>query len=405
MLTSLTARFRHASPELKLFAGASLVFGMAYSIFDSVFNNYLNASFSLTGFQRSFLEFPRELPGFLAVFATALVWFLSSRRLGALSLVLGVVGSLLIGFASTSYPVMVLWLFIYSLGNHLLMPVATTIGMELARDGATGARLGQLNALRNLATILGSFIVFIGFRYLSMTFQHSFAIVAVLFAISAFLMFRIRPEKAQKPNSYLKLHREYRTYYLLAILFGSRKQLFFTFAPWVIVNIYDQPTQTLATLLTIGGIIGIIFQPILGRAIDRLGERTVLAAEAVMLVFVCLLYGFSGSLFAPQTAFYITCVCYLMDQILFSVGIARSTYLKKIALHPGDIQPALTTALTIDHIFSIGIALVGGVVWSTLGYQYVFLIGVAIAAINFFVALSIRIPVKTGAPAAPAQAG
>ncbi len=405
MLNSWTVRLRNASRELKLFAGASLVFGMAYSIFDSVFNNYLNATFSLSGFQRSFLEFPRELPGFLAVFATALVWFLSSRRLGALALVLGVAGSLLIGFASSSYPVMVLWLFIYSLGNHLLMPVSTTIGMELARDGATGARLGQLNALRNLATIIGSFIVFIGFRYLSMTFQNSFTLAAALFALAAVLMFRMRPEKAQKPNRYLKLHREYSLFYLLAVLYGSRKQLFLTFAPWVIVNVYHQPTQTLATLMTIGGIIGIIFQPILGRAIDRLGERAVLAAEAVLLVGVCLLYGFSGRLFSPQTAFLITCGCYLADQILMSVSMARSTYLKKIALHPGDIQPALTTALTIDHLFSISVALLGGLIWNAFGYQYVFLMGVGIALINFFAALRIRIPAGVEAAAAPAQAG
>ena len=74
---------------------------------------------------------------------------------------------------------MVVWLFIYSLGQHLFMPVASTIGMELAEEGKTGQRLGQLNAIRNLAAILGSFIVFLGFKYLGFTFQHTFAIAAV----------------------------------------------------------------------------------------------------------------------------------------------------------------------------------------------------------------------------------
>ena len=58
---------------------------------------------------------------------------------------------------------MVLWLFIYSLGQHIFMPVASTVGMELAREGKTGQRLGQLNALRNIATITGSALVFVGF--------------------------------------------------------------------------------------------------------------------------------------------------------------------------------------------------------------------------------------------------
>jgi hypothetical protein len=61
--------------ELKLFAGASLVMGAAYSMFDSIFNNFLDQRFAITPFQRSFLEFPRELPGFLVVFVSAALGF------------------------------------------------------------------------------------------------------------------------------------------------------------------------------------------------------------------------------------------------------------------------------------------------------------------------------------------
>jgi predicted MFS family arabinose efflux permease len=144
--------------------------------------------------------------------------------------------------------------------------------------------------------------------------------------------------------------------------------------------------------MTIGGIIGILFQPFLGRMVDRLGERTVLAGEAVLLVFVCLGYGFSRFVFPAQAAFWITCACYLLDQMLMSVGMARSTYMKKTALDPAHVQPALTAGVTIDHVFSITTALVGGVIWNTWGYQYVFLLGVAIALVNFGVALQVRIP-------------
>ena len=74
--------------------------------------------------------------------------------------------------------------------------------------------------------------------------------------------------------------------------------------------------------------------------------------------------------------------------------MARSTYIKKIALQPSDIQPALSASLTIDHFFSIGVALLGGVIWSAFGYQYVFLAGTIIAVLNFFFAARIRIPTK-----------
>ncbi len=75
-----------------------------------------------------------------------------------------------------------------------------------------------------------------------------------------------------------------------------------------------------------------------------------------------------------------------------SVNMARATYINKIALQPDDVQPALTFSVTIDHVFSIAIALIGGVIWNVFGYQYVFLIGVVLAIINFFAASRIKIP-------------
>jgi predicted MFS family arabinose efflux permease len=389
---NILTRIKQSSRELLLFAVAALVLGMAFSMMDATFNNFLNEKFSLTGFQRSFLEFPRELPGFLVVFVSAALSFLCSRRLSVVAMLLGAVGALLIGFASSSYGVMIVWLFIYSMGNHLFMPLASTIGMELAREGQDGRRLGQLNAIRNLAAIFGSALVFLGFKYLGFTFQHTFAIAAGLLLLAALLIYAMTPEPVSDRRGYLQLHKEYRLYYALNVLSGARKQLFITFAPWVLVQVFQQPTQIMATLFTIGGVIGILFQPLLGWAIDKLGERFVLAAEAVILVFVCLGYGFAKFVFPADTAFLVVCACFLLDQMIFSVSMARATYMKKIALQPDHIQPALTAAVTIDHVFSISAALVGGLIWNAFGFQYVFLMGMGLAIINFFTALRVRIP-------------
>lgn len=394
------------SRELKLFIGAALAMGMAYSIIESTFNNFLNERFALGGFERSFLEFPRELPGLLVIAVSALLWFLCSRRLAAVAMVLGAAGTALMGFLSPTYAFMVLWLFIYSLGQHIFLPLSSSIGMELAEEGKAGQRLGQLNAVRNLAAILGSFLVFLGFKYLGISFHHTFALAAIGFVIASVLLFSMKKEQTQPAAVHLKLYKEYRLYYLLSILYGSRKQLFLTFAPWALVTVFHQPTQTIATLLTLGGVIGILFQPMLGWATDRLGERFVLASESVLLVFVCSGYGFAKFLFSEHTAFLIACGCFLADQMLMSVNMARSTYMKKIALHQSHVQPALTMSVSIDHIFSIAVALLGGMIWKTFGFQYVFLLGTLIAFGNFFLALQVNVPARCSTPesAAPALA-
>jgi predicted MFS family arabinose efflux permease len=190
----------------------------------------------------------------------------------------------------------------------------------------------------------------------------------------------------------LKVHKRYGLYYWLSILFGTRKQIFLTFAPWVLVTVFHQPTALIATLLTIAGIIGIFFQPLLGRAIDHLGERFVLCGEAFLLIFVCAGYGLAGKLFSETPALIVACACFITDQLLMSVNMARSTYLKKIAEHPSHITPTLTLAVSLDHVFSIAIALLGGVVWAKWGYRTVFMCGSGIALVNLVSASFITTP-------------
>jgi predicted MFS family arabinose efflux permease len=378
--------------ELKLFIATTLALGLATSMMDSTFNNFLAARFGLSGIQRSVLELPRELPGFLTAFVSAIFCFLCSRRLGALAMSLCAAGAMLIGFASPSYACMLAWLFIYSTGQHVFLPLSFSVGMELSEEGKEGRRLGQLNVVRNFAAIAGSFLVFLGFRFLKFNFHHTFFLAAFAYVAGACAMCAMKPEKTQGAAIYFQLRKEYRLYYLLSILYGSRKQIFLTFAPWVLVTVFHQPTQTIATLLTIGGGVGLFFQPLLGWTIDKMGERFVLASESTLLIFVCLCYGFGKSLLPEHIAFLIACVCFVLDQMLMSVNMARSTYMKKVALDPTHVQPALTTSVSIDHVFSIGVALAGGVIWSAFGFQYVFLLGGLVAVGGLIAALQIKLP-------------
>ena len=397
LVRGIKRRFPAVHRDLALFISTIAAVGFADSIFNSVFNNFLNDSFNLNSFNRTFLEFPRESGGFLVIFVSAALFFLRSRRLAVAATLAGAVGLVLMALFSVSFHWMFAWLFIFSLGQHMFMPLNTSISMELAHEGKTGRRLGQLNALRNAAAIAGSFMVFMGFKYFHFNFKASFLIAASFYLTGAMLLLSMKPGRAHPPALHLKLHKEYRLYYWLSILFGTRKQIFLTFAPWVLVTVFHQPTAILATLLTIAGIAGIVFQPYLGKAVDALGEKFVLGCEAFSLIFVCAGYGLSKSLFSEHVAFMIAAVCFIADQLLMSVGMARSTYLKKIAVKPEHITPTLTMAITLDHIFSITVALTGGIIWAKWGYQKVFLLGAGIAVVNLISVQFIRIKGKTKA--------
>jgi len=86
--------------------------------------------------------------------------------------------------------------------------------------------------------------------------------------------------------------------------------------------------------------------------------------------------------------------CFILDGMLISVSMARATYLKKIAVDPEHVTPTLNMGTTIDHFFSISVALFSGIIWFKLGYQYVFVLGALIAVANFFSVLRIKIPAR-----------
>jgi MFS family permease len=389
-LRSYTNKIKAIPKDFLVFLWAIAFFSFSQGIFDSVFNNFLSETFKLTNFQRGIIEIPRELPGFLVIFVSALFFFLCSRRLAALAVFILACGTLGLGLFSFHFSSMLVFLFIFSVGQHLFLPLNSSIGMQLAKEGKTGKRLGQLTGMGNMFAIFGSFFVFVIFRFFHVGFRSVFIIGCIGFFIAVFFISLMSPDKPTKAKARFVLRKEYRLFYWLNILYGTRKQIFLTFAPWVLVKVFSQKTQTVALLLTIAGIIGIFFKPALGRAIDRFGEKSILAGEALLLIVVCLGYGFSKFIFPERIALPVLFACYIADNLMMSVGMARATYLKKIAVKEEDISQTLTMGVTIDHIFSISIAALSAVLWQFFGFQYVFLLGGVIALVNFFSVLKIR---------------
>ncbi len=381
----------NTTKDRQLYFIAILAMGLAGAMVDSSFNNFLKANWDIGGLARSSLELPRELPGFLNVFVAASLAFLPGRRIGAVAFALQAAGIALLALFSSSFSVMTIWLFMYSLGQHVFLPLQQSIGMELASEGGEGALLGRANATRNLAQVAGGGFVFVAFGVFHVSFQGNFLIVAlVLLAGAAALALMSTPKRDHKTSG-LILKRKYGLFYLLSVLFGTRKQLFITFAPWVIVSVYGKPTSVMAVLYLLGGLAGVFFQPLLGRMVDKRGSRFMLGLEALLLVPVCLFYGFARFVFSDQVAFIIISGAYIMDSVLLSFGMARSIYLKKIADTPADIAPTLAMGISIDHVFSISVALISGIIWDRAGYQWVFMAGAGIAVLNFVATRFVRI--------------
>ena len=77
-----------------------------------------------------------------------------------------------------------------------------------------------------------------------------------------------------------------------------------------------------------------------------------------------------------------------------------TSYLRSITPDPAEVTPALSTGLSIDHVVSIVCAYLGGLVWTNWGPQYVFLIALALSAVNLFVIRLVKLPARQEADAA-----
>ncbi len=114
--------------------------------------------------------------------------------------------------------------------------------------------------------------------------------------------------------------------------------------------------------------------------------------RALLLMMICMTYAFAGDVFSGPWVIRVLYAAYVLDHILFALRVARTTYLKKIALDPADITPTISLGITIDHVVAMTLPVLSGFIWERYGHQYVFLLAAAIAVAGFFICLRIRIP-------------
>lgn len=361
-------------PQLILFFCAVACFATAMGIHESIFNNYLWDVFGLSAGQRGWLEFPRELPGFLVVAMAGVLCMLAVTHLGAvgtLTFGLGLVGIVLVGHRF--WPMMGM-MMMASAGLHLTQPALSSIALGLASDGNRGRSMGRMGSIATMGTVIGTGSVWLFFDKTEPQYAVGFLCAAAMAGVASLIYATMHIPHLHQPRARLVIRRKYRLYYLLETFFGARKQIFITFGVWVLIDVYGQAATGIAQLLMIGAVIGIFSQPLVGAIIDRFGERPVMIFDGIALALVCLGYGYAMRLAPTQAqALTIARVCFVADNLLFALGTGRAVYLSRIADSPQDLTSTLAMGVSINHIASMSIPAVAGIVWEVFGYERVFL--------------------------------
>lgn len=377
----------HDARDMRLFVLASVLMGLGACVNSSIFNNYLKDVFSLDVARRTFLEFPREAPGFLVSLFVASLALMGEVRIAFIANLAASAGMMALGWIPSSFILMVGSVFIYSSGQHVYMPLGNAIGMGFAKKGREGAVLGRIFAINTIALVGGTIVLLAALRFAKLSYRAAFTSGSVLYLGAALAMLAMSPRKGAGKPRRLVIKKRYSRFYLLSVMYGARKQLFITFGPWMLVDLFRQPVETMTFLFLVISIVGIGAQPLVGKLTDRFGPRAVLGGEALLTIGVCSIYAFAPELLPPGAALAAIASCYVVDQAANAVTMTRAVFVSQIA-DKADVSPTLSLGISIDHMVAMFLPMVGGLAWRSAGqrgYRWVFLGGAAVAALNFLV--------------------
>ena len=366
----------------RLFLTAFFLFALANGLSGSIISNYFKDVFQVDSVQRGLLEIPRELPGVVGVFVIAALPSLGNVSLSVLGFALYCVGLLVLGLFSPGYFIMQLFVFTYSLGDHMVMPIRDAIAMDLADEGKTGTFLGRYRGMMTLGSMLASALVFVGFRvgffYFRTGVIPSFCAALVFLIVALALLCRLRKtlpaldvRKRSGERRRLPIRRRYLPYYIVTAVYGFQKRMRLVFAPWVIIELLSMGADTVygvqkGLVLESAGVAGVFL----------------FAAWAASGIVNGSLRGWGGM--AAAFASYI--LIFLTDHF----NSVHVMLMRELSESPADVMENLSFGLSVDHVLAVTVSGLLGAVWKYVGPQYVFLLGAAVCTVHLGVALWLK---------------
>ncbi len=370
-----------------------IIMGLFAGLYKGVLDNYLAEVVQMGEMDRGVTEFFRELPGVLLVFILAAFFMLSAETMYKVGALIMLVGMGLHAVLPPTKVLITLAICLYSLGEHIQLGTRSTLVMSYARPGQGGEALGVQSSMMNVGSLIGYLVVVFAFSLVSKDppYRLFFALAAVLAGVSAFFTMRLRSVSESDPaKRRFYFHRKYTKYYMLEMFYGARKQVFITFGPYVLILFYGANAAAISLLFAVSAVACFFASPIVGRIIDRFGYKIVMVLDTVILVGVCLCYGFAHHIFPRDIAFIVCCANYVLDAVISLGSMASNVYVRDLADGPEEVKATISTGVSINHVISVFIALFGGWMWETLGIETLFIASAVLGLCNSAYAATIK---------------
>ena len=383
--------------SFKVFLLSVLITGLSYGLYKGMLDNFLAEIVGMGEMDRGVAEFFRELPGIALVFILAVFYLLSAQSLYKAGAVIMLIGMSMHAFLPSYKVLAILAICVYSLGEHIQLGMKSTLSLSYAKEGRGGEALGAQTSCNQIGTLAGYLVIVAAFTIGSGegVYKLFFTVAAALAAVSMIFAFRVRGEsKTDEHKRRFYFHKKYTKYYMLEMFYGARKQVFFTFGPYVLILFYGANAAMISLLFAVSAITCFFTAPIVGRIIDKVGYKTVMVTDTLILVVVCFFYGFAHHIFPNKNiAFLVCCINYILDAIISLASMASNVYVQKLSDSQDEVKATISTGVSINHVITIFIALFGGWIWQSLGIETLFIASAVLGLCNSAYAATIK-PIK-----------
>lgn len=378
----------------QVFLKSLVITGLGYGIYKGVIDNYMAEIVGMGEFDRGLVEFFRELPGLMLIFILAALYMFSAQRLYKLGAVIMLMGMGMLSVVSPTKLLVTLAVCIYSLGEHIQLGMKNTLSLEYAKENQGGQALGYQNAFYQAGTVVGYVVIIIIFAFMAAKelYRPVFILATVIMLLGAWYSFKIQGNsETDKTKSRFYFRKKYTKYYMLEVFYGARKQVFFTFGPYVLILFYGANASIISLLFAISAVCCFFLAPVVGRLIDKIGYKIIMVSDTIILVAVCMCYGFAHHIFPHNVAFIVCCINYILDSIISLASMASNVYVKDISDNQEEVKTTISTGISVNHLITVFIALFGGYVWQKLGIETLFIVSALLGLCNSAYAATIKV--------------
>lgn len=348
----------------------------------TLFNNFAVERAGFGGFEVGLVQSMREVPGFLSLLVVFVLLVLPEHRIVALAITTLGVGVGLTGFFP-SVGGLIFTTLIMSFGFHYYETLNMSLTLQYFGRSEAPLVFGRLRSVTGISNIVVGLTVLVASRY--MDFLGIYAILGVVVAGAGLWALTQDPSRKGMPVQRKKmfLRKKYALYYILTFLAGARRQIFLAFAVFLLVKKFNMSLTEITLLFIVNNLINVFANPLIGKAINKYGERTLLSLEYAIILVVFFVYAYSDS--KPL----VLCL-YVVDQLVINFAMCINTYFQKIG-DPQDISPTMAAGFTINHIAAVIIPVLGGALW-LWDASLVFVGGAALALCSLIATQFIRTP-------------